>query len=151
MSQAFNLAYIPSTSAFPTQQPTYREMVQRRNETRSEQTKQPKVQPPARYKKRPAKSQVPKAFQTDLRFCQVSGPPSFDPYAIGASTTGDYYFVASGQITSDIEYSTATGVTEYDTAASSNPTSKRLMLSFGENTSRPLSSGTQIKSTSKKV
>ena len=56
VSVAFNSANIPSTSAFPTQQPTYREVVLSRNETQAEQTKQPKVQPPAMYKKRPAKS-----------------------------------------------------------------------------------------------
>ena len=55
-----NSANVPSTSAFPTQQPIY--------QTQSEQTKQPKLQPPAVYKKGPqTKSHVPKAIQTDSR------------------------------------------------------------------------------------
>ena len=88
---AFNSANVPTTSAFPTQQPTYEEMVQRHSETRSEQTKQSYTSYNHRQctRKGHAKSQVPKAIQTDLRFCEVSGPPSFDPYAKGASTTGD--------------------------------------------------------------
>ena len=80
--------------------------------TQSEQTKQPKLQPSAMYEKWPAKTQVPKVIQTDLRFCEVPGPLSFDP-ARGALTTGAYYSVASSQMTTDMEYRTATEGTEY--------------------------------------
>ena len=47
------------------------------------------------YKKGAVRSQDPKAIQTDLRRCEVSGPPSFDTYARRASTTEDCYSVAS--------------------------------------------------------
>ena len=103
------------------------------------------------YKKGPpTKIHVPKAIQTDLRFCAVSGPQSFDPFARGDSTTGDYYSLTSGQMTSDMEYCTATECTEYITGASSNPTSKLLLLSFEDNASRPMASSTQRKPTSKR-
>ena len=131
---AFNSGNVPSASVLPTQQPY---------KSQSKQTKQPKLQPPAMYKKGPAKSQIPKALQIYLRFCKESGPPSFDPFARGASTTGDYNSVASGQMSRNMEYRTATGGTEYHTAASSNPISKYLVPSFGDNPSRPLALSTQ--------
>ena len=95
------------------------------------------------YKMGPEKSLVLKPKQAELRCCEKSGPPSFDHYARGASTTVDYYSEASGLRTSDVEYRTATGCTEYHTAASSNSNSKKLKLSFGDIPSRPLASSTQ--------
>ena len=61
---AFNSTNVPPTSAFPTQQLTYY--------SQSQQTKQPQLPPPAVYNGQQTKSQVPKAIQTDLRFCEVS-------------------------------------------------------------------------------
>ena len=144
MPVAFNSANVPSTSAFPTQKHIY--------QSQSQQNKQPELKPPAMYKKGPPTNRhVPKPIQTDSKFCEVSGPPSIDPFARGASTTGDHYSMASGHMTSDVEYRTATRGTEYHTAASSNPTSKHMLLSFGDSPSRPLASSPERKPTSKKV
>ena len=42
-----NVANVQSTIALPTQQPTYREVVQRQSGTKPDQMKQSKLQPPA--------------------------------------------------------------------------------------------------------
>ena len=145
---ALNPADAPSTSAFPTQQPTYREVAQRQSATKPEQPKQPKLQPPATYQKRPAKTHASMVNQTEVQRCEKSGPPSFDPYARGASTTGDYYSAASGQMPSDMK--TATGNTEYHTAASSVLDAKHPALAYSNPQLRPLASSTQRKTTSKR-
>ena len=63
------------------------------------------------------KTQLSTTTQTEVQRCDISGPPSFDPYARGASTTGDYYSAASDQMHSNMK--TASGSTEYQTAVSS--------------------------------
>ena len=105
MPAAFDSGNVHSTSAFPRQQPTYWKVAQRSKDTQPVNAKQPRLQPPAMYKKGPEK--MPKAIQTDLRCCDISGPPSFDPYAKGATTTGDYYSVASCQKISNMDYQTS--------------------------------------------
>ena len=60
-----NPADIPSTSAFPIQHPSYREVAKRQCVTKPDQTKHPKLQPPATYKKVPMKTQLPTASQTE--------------------------------------------------------------------------------------
>ena len=136
MPVALNHADAPSSSAFPTQQPTYREIAQLQSVTKPDQIKQPKLQPPATYQKKPVKTQTSMANQTEMQRCEISGPPSFGPYARGASTTGDYYSAASGQMPKDVK--TASGNTEYHTAASSIFGTKRPALSYSNNQLRPL-------------
>ena len=81
----------------------------------------------------------------------MSGRPSFDPYARGASTTEGYYSVPSGQMTSDMEYRTVTGGTEYHTTTYSNSKTKPpSALFFGDNPSRPMAPSTQKKTTWKR-
>ena len=145
---ALNSADVPSTSAFHTQHPTYREFAQRQSVTKTDQTKQPKLQPPAMYKKVPVKTQVSTANRTEVQHCDISGPPSFDPYARGASTTGDYYSAVSSQMPNDIK--TASGNTEYQTAVSSMLGTERPALSYGNDQLRPLASSTQRKATSRR-
>ena len=77
---------VPSTSTFSTQRPTYGEIVQRQSTMKPDHTNQPKLQPPATYKKAPAKAPPKRAETTDMKICDISGPPSFDPYAKGSTT-----------------------------------------------------------------
>ena len=145
-------ANAPSTSAGPSQQATYCDVTRRRSGTQAERpNQQSALQPPAMYKRVPEKSQAPKAIQKELKQCEISGLPSFDPYARGASTTGDYYSVASCLLASDKGYRTATEGREYFTATPSLDTrTKHKTLSFSDDPSRPLASSTQKKSFAKK-
>ena len=52
MPEALNSAKLPSTRAFPFQQPSYMKVAQRFKATQPEQAKQLKLQPPAMYKSR---------------------------------------------------------------------------------------------------
>ena len=148
MTQALDTAKEPSTSAFPTQQSAYRKVAQRQIGIKPSQTKQPRLQPPATYKKVPDETQASTANHVGMQRCDFSGPPSFDPFAKGSSTTGDYYSAASGQMPNDTK--TASGDNEYQTAVSSIPGTKRLALSYNDDQPRPLASSTQRKTTSKK-
>ena len=143
VAQALGPAKGQSTSAFPTQQSTYREVAQRQLGIKPSHTKQPRIQPPATYKKVPDEIQVSTANHVEMQRCDISDPPSFDPYAKGASTTGDYYSAASGQRPNDTR--TASGGNEYQTAVSSIPGTKRLALSYNDDQPRPLASSTQKK------
>ena len=144
---ALDLAKVPSTSALPTQRPTYRDIAQRQTVIKPSTTKQPKLQPPATYKKVPDETQVSTANRIEKQPCDISGPPSFDPYAKGASTTRDYYSAASGQMPNDTR--TASGDNDYQTAVSSINGTKRLALSDNNDQPRPLASSTQRKTTSR--
>ena len=143
-----NSADIPSTSASPSQHPSYREVAKRQCVTKLDQTKQPKLQPPAAYKQVPMKTQLSTTTQTEVQRCDISGPPSFDPYARGASTTRDYYSAASDQMHSNMK--TASGSTEYQTAVSSMLGTKRSMLPHSNDQLRPLASSTQRKTISRR-
>ena len=143
-----NSADIPSTSASPSQHPSYREVAKRQCVTKPDQTKQPKLQPPAAYKQVPMKTQLSTTTQTEVQRCDISGPPSFDPYARGASTTRDYYSAASDQMHSNMK--TASGSTEYQTAVSSMLGTKRSMLPHSNDQLRPLASSTQRKTISRR-
>ena len=143
-----NPADIPSSSAFPIQHPSYREVAKRQCATKPDQTKHPKLQPPATYKKVPMKTQLSTASQTEVQRCDISGPPSFDTYARGASTTGDYYSAASDQVHSNMK--TASGSTEYQTAVSSMLDTKHSMLPHSNDQLRPLASSTQRKTISRR-
>ena len=83
-----------------------------------------------------------------MQRCDHSGPHSFDPYAKGASTTGDYYSAAIGQLFNDTK--TASGDNESQTAVSSIPGTERLALSYNDDQPRPLACSTQRKTTSRK-
>ena len=143
-----NSADIPSTSASPSQHPSYREVAKRQCVTKPDQTKQPKLQPPAAYKQVPMKTQLSTTTQTEVQRCDISGPPSFDPYARGASTTRDYYSAASDQMHSNMK--TASGSTEYQTAVSSMLGTKRSMLPHSNDQLRPMASSTQRKTISRR-
>ena len=129
-------------SVSPTQQSTYREVAQRQMDIKPNYSKQPKLQTPAMYKKVPYEPQVLTASHK-IRHCNISGPPSLDPYAKGASTTGDYYSATSAQM--PIDTRTTSGDPEYQTAVSSNPGMKRSALSYNNDPPRPLASSTQRK------
>ena len=94
------------------------------------------------------KTQVSTANRTEVQHCDISGPPLFDPYARGASTTGDYYSAVSSQMPNDIK--TASGNTEYQTAVSSMLGTERPAISYGNDQLRPLASSTQRKATSRR-
>ena len=143
-----NSADIPSTSASPSQHPSYREVAKRQCVTKPDQTKQPKLQPPAAYKQVPMKTQLSTTTQTEVQRCDISGPPSLDPYARGASMTRDYYSAASDQMHSNMK--TASGSTEYQTAVSSMLGTKRSMLPHSNDQLRPLASSTQKKTISRR-
>ena len=105
---------IPSTSAVPPQlQATYRKVALQN----VEQTKPLKLSPPATCKRDPPKtSKLARILQAESRHVGTDPQSSitFDPYAHGASTTGDYYSPASGMTTRESNYHTAR------TAASTN-------------------------------
>ena len=145
---ALDPANIPSSSVPPTQQSTSREVSQRQMDIKPNYSKQPKLQTPAMYKKVPDEPQVLTASHNEIRHCDISGPPSLDPYAKSASTTGDYYSATSAQM--PIEARTTTGDSEYQTAVSSNPGMKRSALSYNHNPPRPLASRTQRKTVSRR-
>ena len=94
------------------------------------------------------KTQLSTTTQTEVQRCDISGPPSFDPYARGASTTRDYYSAASDQMHSNMK--TASGSTEYQTAVSSMLGTKRSMLPHSNNQLRRLASSTQRKTISRR-
>ena len=66
---------------------------------------------------------------------------SFDPFARGASTTGDYYSAASGLITRK---------SDYHTALLAIANTNQPILSFRENPPRPVASPTQRKVNAKR-
>ena len=70
-----NSADIQSTSAFPSQHPSYREVAKKGQCVKKpDQTKQPKLQPPATYKQVPMKTQLSTTTQTEVQRCDISGP-----------------------------------------------------------------------------
>ena len=95
------------------------------------------------YKKVPDEPQVLTVSHNEIRHCDISGPPSVEPYAKGASTTGDYYSATSAQMPIDMR--TTSEDSEYQTAVSSNPGMKRSALSYNNDPPRPLASSTQKK------
>ena len=58
---------VPSTSAPPTQQSTYREVAQRQMDIKPNYSKQPNLQTPAMYKKVPYETQVSTANHNEIR------------------------------------------------------------------------------------
>ena len=130
----------PSTSAAPNPtQATYRKIAQ----SNPEQTKPVKLIPPATYKRdQPRTNKMARIIRTES--CDVGTNPltsvSFDPYARGASTTGDYYSPASGMTTRESNYYTArTNISD------NSPKQAYLDL-----ISRPVATSTQRKSTTKR-
>ena len=130
----------PSTSAAPNPtQATYRKIAQ----SNPEQNKPVKLIPPATYKRdQPRTNKMARIIRTES--CDVGTNPltsvSFDPYARGASTTGDYYSPASGMTTRESNYYTArTNISD------NSPKQAYLDL-----ISRPVATSTQRKSTTKR-
>ena len=89
-----------STAPHPTQA-TYRKVAQ----SNIEQAKPLKLVPTATYKRdQPRTNKMARVIRAE--FCDVGTDPltsvSFDPFARGASTTGDYYSPASGMTTREL-------------------------------------------------
>ena len=132
---------VPSTSTVsPQVQATYRKVAQ----PSVEQTKPLKLIPPATYKRDPPQtSKIARIFQTGSR--DVGTDPltsiSFDPYAHGASTTGDYYSPATGMTTRESNYRTAR-----NTASTNQPKQAYIDL-----VPRPVANSTQRKLTTKRM
>ena len=103
---------LPFTSAAPhPTHATYQKVAQ----SNIEQPKPLKLVPPATYKRdQPRTSKMARV----IRSCDVGTDPltsvSFDPFARGASTTGDYYSPASGMTTRESNYYTARTNTSND-------------------------------------
>ena len=93
------LSDLPSTStAPPPTQATYRKVAL----PNVEQIKPPKLIPPATYKRDPPKTnKMARILHAESRDVGIDPLTSisFDPYAHGASKTGDYYSPASGMTT----------------------------------------------------
>ena len=129
----------PSTSAAPNPtQTAYRKVAQ----SNAEQAKPLKLIPPATYKRDLPRTNKMARVITESR--DVGTDPltsiSFDPFARGASTTGDYYSPASGITTRESNYHTArTNVSE------NSPKQAYLDL-----IPRPVATSTQRKSTTKR-
>ena len=102
-----------------------------------------KLIPPATYKRdQPRTNKMTRVIRTES--CDVGTDPltsvSFDPFARGASTTGDYYSPASGMTTRESNYYTArTNISE------NSPKQAYLFL-----IPRPVATSTQRKSTTKR-
>ena len=101
-------ANTPSTSAFhPKRQRLWIVAPQFTTGPSIEYTKQAKSQPPAMFKKEPnRKNQITRASQTEMRYCNVSGPPSLYPYSRGALTTSHHCSEASGLMSGNTPRST---------------------------------------------
>ena len=131
---------LPSTSAVPhPTQATYRKVAQ----SNIEQPKPLKLVPPATFKRdQPRTSKMARVIRAES--CDVGTDPltsvSFDPFARGASTTGDYYSPASGMTTRESNYYTAR------TNTSSDPP-KQTYLDL---VPRPVATSTQQKITTKR-
>ena len=129
----------PSTSAAPNPtQTAYRKVAQ----SNAEQAKPMKLIPPATYKRDLPRTNKMARVITESR--DVGTDPltsiSFDPFARGASTTGDYYSPASGMTTRESNYHTArTNVSE------NSPKQAYLDL-----IPRPVATSTQRKSITKR-
>ena len=131
---------LPSTSAGPhPTQATYRKVAQ----SNIEQPKPLKLVPPATYK-RDQQRTTKMAGVIRAESCDVGTDPltsvSFDPFARGASTTGEYYSPASGMTTRESNYYTAR------TNTSSDPP-KQTYLDL---VPRPVATSTQRKITTKR-
>ena len=136
LSQA-NMLFI--SAAPPPAQATYRKIAQ----SSVEQVKPPKLVPPATSKRDPAKtSKMAKVAHADSRDAgtdPMTDVSSFDPFARGASTTGDFYSAASGMTTRRSDYHTA-----YNTAVTC-PQKE----TFTDLVPRPVATSTQRKITAK--
>ena len=131
---------LPSTSTAPNPtQATYRKIAQ----SNAEQTKPLKLIPPATYKRDQSRTnKMTKMIRTES--CDVGTDPltsvSFDPFARGASTTGDYYSPASGMTTRESNYYTA----------STNISENSPKQAYLDLIPRPVTTSTQRKSTTKR-
>ena len=136
-----HLSNLPSTSAAPPPPPaTYRKVAQ----PNIEQLKPSKLIPPATYKRDPPKTNKKAKFiQTESR--DVGTDPltsiSFDPYANGASTTGNYHSPASKMTTKESNYYTAR----------TNTSTNQPKQAYVDLIPRPVATGTQRKFTTKRV
>ena len=132
---------LPSTSGaqLPTQA-TYRKVVP----PNIEQDKPLKLIPPATYKRDPQKTnKMARVIQTESRDAGTDTltSVSFDPYAHGASTTGDYYSPASGMTTRESNYYTAR----------TNTSTNQPRQTYVDLVPRPVVTSTQRKLTTKRV
>ena len=136
-----NLKDLPSTSAPPPQtQVTYRKVAQ----PSAEQFKPGKLIPPATYKRDPTKAtklaKIIHADSRDVGTDPLTDASSFDPFARGASTTGDYFSPASGMTTRESNYYTAR----------TNVNTNSQERTYVNLVPRPLATSTQRKLTTKR-
>ena len=109
-----------------------------------EQIKPPKLKPPATYKRDSQKtSKMARILHAESR--DVGTDPltsiSFDPYAHGASTTGDYYSPASGMTTRESNYYTAR----------TNTSTNQPQQTYMDFVPRPVATSTQRKHSTKRM
>ena len=71
---ALNPARVSFTSASPPQQHTYKEVAQHQSGSKPDKTNQPKLQPPATFKRMPVKTQVATASHPELQRCEYIRP-----------------------------------------------------------------------------
>ena len=138
--QKYQQADMPSTSAAP--QPPYRTVAQHTVEP----ARPPKLVPPATYRRDPSKAskmaKVAHAESRDAGTDPMTDPPSFDQYARGASTSGDFHSIADEMNTRRTSYYTADS-----SAAFRLPARTQTFRNF---VPRPVATSTQRKVTTKR-
>ena len=131
---------MPSTSTAP--QAPYRTVAQ----STAEQVKPPKLAPPAIYKRDPTKlSKMAKVVHAESRNAgtdPMSDLSSFDPYARGVSTSGDFHSAADEMSMRRTSYYTAKSSAAFRMPARTQ--------TFKDIVPRPVATNTQRKLTTKR-
>ena len=138
--QKYQQAEVPSTSAAP--QPPYRTVEQHTVEP----ARPPKLVPPATYRRDPSKAskmaKVAHAESRDAGTDPMTDPPSFDQYARGATTSGDFHSAADEMSTRRTSYYTADSSAAFRLPARTQ--------TFRDFVPRPVATSTQRKVTTKR-
>ena len=138
--QKYQQTEMPSTSEAP--QPHYRTVAQHTVEP----PRPPKLVPPATYRRDLSKaSKMAKVTHTESRDAgtdPMTDPPSFDQYARGTSTSGDFHSAADETNTRRTSYYTA------DSSAAFRPPART--QTFRDFVPRPVATSTQRKVTNKR-
>ena len=138
--QKYQHAEVPSTSAAP--QPPYRTVAQHTVEP----ARPPKLVPPATYRRDPSKAskmaKVAHAESRDAGTDPMTDPPSFDQYARGATTSGDFHSAADEMSSRRTSYYTADSSAAFRLPARTQ--------TFRDFVPRPVATSTQRKVTTKR-
>ena len=138
--QKYQQTEMPSTSEAP--QPQYRTVAQHTVEP----PRPPKLVPPATYRRDLSKAskmaKVTHAESRDAGTDPMTDPPSFDQYARGTSTSGDFHSAADETNTRRTSYYTA------DSSAAFRPPART--QTFRDFVPRPVATSTQRKVTTKR-